>query len=85
MAVHLGEYPDRVQGTPYVEQVEEKYKLKVAIGICNALREADPETLSSLGGFEECVRAASRWADYNFDMWKINWPKKVGAAIAAFK
>lgn len=85
MATNLGEYPDRVQGTPYVEQIEEKYKLKVAIGICNTLREADPETFRALGGFEECVRAASRWADYNFDMWKINWPKNVGAAIAAFK
>lgn len=85
MATQLADYPDRVQGTPYVEQVEEKYKLKVAIGICNALREADPETFRSLGGFDECVRAASRWADYNFDMWKINWPKSVGAAIAAFK
>lgn len=85
MATQIAEYPDRIQGTPYVEQVEEKYKLKVAIGICNALREADPETFNSLGGFEECVRAASRWADYNFDMWKVNWPKRVGASIAAFK
>lgn len=85
MSYQIGEYPDRIQGTPYVEQLEEKYKLKVAIGICNALKEADPETLRQLGGMEECVRAASRWADYNFDMWKINWPRRLGQAISAFK
>ena len=86
MAMNIGEYPDRVQGSPYVEAVEEKYKLKYAVAVCNALKEADPATFNQhFGSMEECIRAASRYADFNFDTWKVKWPRGLAGNIAAFK
>ena len=87
MAMNIGEYPDRVQGTPFVEAIEEKYKMKYAVAVCNALKEADPQTFNQYfgGSMEECVRAASRFADFNFDLWKVKWPKGLAGSIAAFK
>lgn len=82
----LGSYPDAVQGTPYVEAAEEKYKLRYAIGVCSALKEADPEEFNrTFGSMEECIRQASAFADKNFDMWKVKWPKALAYQIKVFK
>lgn len=82
----VGSYPDAVQGTPFVEAAEEKYKIKYAVGVCLALRESDPEGFNRMfGSFDECVRQAGAFADRNFDMWKVKWPKTLAAQIKAFK
>jgi len=84
--IQLGSYPDRIQGTEFVEAAEEKYKLRYALAVCNALKEADPQTFNEyFGSMEECVRRASAFADYNYDMWKVNWPKRLASSIALFK
>jgi len=85
--IQLGSYPDRVQGTEFVEAAEEQYKLRYALAICNALKQADPQTFNEFfgGSMEECVRRASAFADYNFDMWKVNWSKRLASSIALFK
>lgn len=82
----IGSYPDTVQGTPFVEAAEEKYKVKYAIGVCLALREADPEGFQrEFGSMEACIRSASAAGDAFFDMWKIKWPVALRNRIAAFK
>lgn len=83
--VVVGSYPDTVQGTPYVEAAEEKYKLRYAIGVCNALRQADPKTFEeTFGSMENCLRQAGAFADFNFDAWKIRWPQNLALRIASF-
>lgn len=85
----VGSYPDMVQGTPYVEAIEERYKVKYALGICQALREADPKGFEETfgageAGLRNCVYKAGAFADRNFDMWKIKWPTALRAYISAF-
>jgi len=81
----VGSYPDRITGNEYMEALEEKYKVKYAVGVCNALRQLDPKTFQeTFGSFEECVRRAGAFADFNFDGWKVNWPTKLAASIKAF-
>lgn len=84
-AYPIGSYPDTVQGTPFVEAAEEKYKVKYAVGVCIALREADPEGFArEFGSMENCVRAASAAGDAFFDMWKVKWPTALRERIKAF-
>jgi hypothetical protein len=85
----VGNYPDTVQGTPFVEQAEEKYKLRYALGVCTALREADPKGFEDTfgagdAGLRNCALKAGAYADRNFDMWKVKWPTALRAQIAAF-
>jgi hypothetical protein len=89
MSVQIGEYPDRVQGTQFVEAAEEKYKLNYAVNTCIALREADPRGFEETfgpgeQGFRNCVLKAGAFADYNFDMWKVKWPAALRTRIATF-
>jgi hypothetical protein len=85
----IGSYPDTVQGTPFVEQAEEKYKLRYALGVCTALREADPKGFEETfgagdAGLRNCALKAGAYADRNFDTWKIKWPTALRAQIATF-
>jgi hypothetical protein len=87
--IPVGSYPDAVQGTQFVEQIEEKYKLRYALGVCTALREADPKGFEETfgageAGLRNCALKASAYADRNFDMWKIKWPAALRAQIASF-
>ena len=87
--VQVGDYPDRIQGTPFVEAAEEKYKLNYAINTCLALKEADPKGFEETFGAGEqglrnCALKAGAYADYNFDMWKVNWPSSLRTRIATF-
>ncbi len=81
----IGSYPDRVQGTEFVEAAEEKYKRNYALRTCLALQQADPETFKQVfGDLATCVYKAGAFADANFDMWKITWPRNLASAIATF-
>lgn len=85
--MQIGSYPDRVSGPEAVEALEEKYKAKYAIGVCNALRQYAPETFQrEFGGdMSRCVYQAGAYADFNFDTWKVNWPSALATRIATFK
>jgi len=85
----VGSYPDSIQGTPFVEMAEEKYKLRYALGVCTALREADPKGFEETfgagdAGLRNCALKAGSYADRNFDIWKVKWPTALRAQIAAF-
>ncbi|AAU25966.1 hypothetical protein TTSV1_gp16 [Thermoproteus tenax spherical virus 1] len=84
--VQVGSYPDTVQGSPAAERAEEVYKVKYAVGICQALKEYDPQAFQEYfgGDMQKCVRAAGSFADLNFDTWKIKWGRNLGAQISAF-
>ncbi len=87
--IPVGSYPDTVVGTPFVEQAEEKYKLRYALGICTALKEADPKGFEEVfgageAGLRNCALKAGAYADRNFDMWKIKWPTAMRAYISTF-
>jgi hypothetical protein len=87
--IPVGSYPDSVQGTPFVEAAEEKYKMRYALGVCTALKEADPKGFEETFGAGEvglrnCALKAGAYADRNFDVWKVKWPTSLRAQIAAF-
>jgi len=89
MSYQIGSYPDTVQGTPFTEAAEEKYKASYAIGVCLALKEADPKGFEETfgageAGLRACAMKAGAYADRNFDAWKIKWPSSLRTRIATF-
>lgn len=83
----IGSYPDAVVGTEAMEAVEEKYKAKYALGVCNSLKTLAPDVFQrEFGGdMATCVYRAGAYADLNFDTWKIKWPTALAGRIGAFK
>ena len=79
--IRLAHVPDTITGNEAVETVEEKYKLKMALGVCNALQvyATDVFKLRFGGDMSRCVYEVRAGADIGFDLWKVKWPEGMAA------
>jgi len=82
--IRIAQVPDAVVGSEQVESIEEEYKAKMAMRVCNFLQQNFPDVFRiHFRDLADCVYKVSAGADVGFDKWKQNYPQGVAAWATA--
>jgi len=78
--IRVAHVPDAVTGSEVVEAIEEDYKAKMALRVCNFLQANFPDVFRvHFRDLGDCVYKVSAGADIGFDKWKQNYPQGIAA------